>query len=107
MSYRTRARASRKYQLMRDAKERHKPEGDLEPGPHELPDKRREIIVRDYDFGLVEHVFTLHKTKRIDSYRVMIDGKEIGAPHKDTMGWTGAMRTAEKAFMRVHSPNTI
>jgi len=52
--------------------------------PQELPDLRRRIIIIDYDFGEVVHVIEMHRTNRIDQYRVVADGKEW----KQRAGWS-------------------
>jgi hypothetical protein len=58
------------------------------------PDLRRRLIVEDYDTGEVKRtVFDLHATRRIDSYRVTIDGK----PQPGRLGWSrilGLLRVA-------------
>lgn len=42
----------------------------------EPPDLRRRLIVEDYDAGDVRRtVIEMHRSPRIDSYRVRIDGK--------------------------------
>ena len=100
MAFRHRKRGSRKWENARAKKERIRLVRAIEPPPHEFPEVRREIIVRDYDFGLVEHHFVLKKTNRIDSYFIEVDRVRV-----DKLGWTGVMRLAEKAFMRVGSLN--
>lgn len=72
-------------------------EGDPRPGPLPLPDLRREIIVRDHDFGLVEHHVKLFRCGRIDCYRVEVDG----VPWKQRVGWSRALEVLRKAFVRV------
>lgn len=69
----------------------------MEPSCKPLPDLRREIIVRDHDFGLVEHHVKLFRCGRIDCYRVEVDG----APWKPRVGWSRALEVLRKAFVRV------
>lgn len=66
--------------------------------PRPLPDKRRTIIVTDHDFGDVTHTITLHRSRRVDQYRVFVDGK----PWKVT-GWSGALAGLRKSMPRVMS----
>ena len=65
--------------------------------PRRLPDLRREIIVRDHDFGLVEHHIKLFRSGRVDCYRVEVDG----ALWKPRVGWSRALEVLRKAFVRV------
>lgn len=43
--------------------------------PPILPDLRRRIVIEDWDFGHRVHVLELHRTSRIDCYRVVADGQ--------------------------------
>lgn len=99
MTYRKRTTYSQKLKNMREAKERKRMESEPPDYPHELPDLRRRIIIIDYDFGEVVHVIEMHKTNRIDQYRVVADGKEW----KRRAGWSKVLEGLRKSFMRVHS----
>ena len=67
------------------------------PRAEQLPALRREIIVIDHDFGLVQHHVKLFRTGRVDCYRVEVDG----LPWKDRVGWSRALEVLRKAFVRV------
>ncbi len=97
--YRKRKRYSRKLENMRAAKERKRLESQPPEYPLELPELRRRIIVIDYDFGKVVHRIDLYKTKRIDCYRAVADGK----PWKEKIGWSKVVEAMRKSFIRVHS----
>lgn len=48
------------------------------------PELRRRITIEDFDGAEpVSHVVEMHRTPRIDSYRVVLDGEEIGS----RIGW--------------------
>lgn len=67
--------------------------------PVDLPKLRREIIVIDYDFGRREHRLALYRTRRVDCYRVEVDGR----PWADSMGWSRILAGLRKALPRVGS----
>lgn len=67
--------------------------------PAVLPDLRRRIIIEDFDFGHCVHVLELHKTDRIDCYRVTADGK----PWKGRIGWSQTLAWLRKSMPRVGS----
>jgi hypothetical protein len=82
---------------MRDAKERHRMERPAPQYPRILPELRRQIVVRDFDFGEVEYTFDLLRSNRIDCYRIRVDGKELPG----VFGWSRALEVIRKGFMRV------
>ena len=82
---------------MQRSRERARMERPAPEYPPELPELRREIIIRDYDFGLVEHKLEMFRTSRRDCYRVVADGVEW----KKRMGWSRVMAAARKSFVRV------
>ena len=43
--------------------------------PATLPDLRMRITVERFDFGHERRTFELHRTNRVDTYAVMVDGK--------------------------------
>ena len=101
--YRRRTKGSHLHQrmaAMRAAKERKRMEGAAPDYPVELPEVRRRIIVEDYDFGCTRHELLLLRSGRIDCYRVLVDGREVG-----TMGWSRAVEMTRKAFVRVRQVN--
>lgn len=73
---------ARKYRLMREKKARDRLESDAPDYPLELPDRRKTIIITNYDFGEEVHKFELFKARCIDQYRVTVNDelwhKEIG-----------------------------
>ena len=97
MTFRKRTRMSAKLAAARASKARRRMEGEAPDYPPDLPDLRREIIIRDHDFGLVEHRIELHRTNRRDCYRVVADGKEWGP----RMGWSRVLESIRKSFLRI------
>lgn len=72
------------------------------PAPHypqQLPDLRRRIVVEDWDFGHSVHVLELHRTNRVDCYRVIADGVEW----KERIGWSKILAGLRKSMPRVGS----
>lgn len=67
--------------------------------PLVMPELRRQIIIVDYDFGMVEHRIDLYRTNRIDCYRVVADGGEW----KQRAGWSTVLEAIRKSFLRVGS----
>lgn len=67
--------------------------------PLVMPELRRQIIVVDYDFGMIEHRIDLYRTNRIDCYRVVADGVEW----KQRAGWSTVLEAIRKSFLRVGS----
>ncbi len=69
----------------------------LEEREPDLPELRRQIIIRDFDFGERIHTLDLYKTNRRDCYRVVADGK----PWKDRIGWSAILAGLRKSMPRV------
>lgn len=67
-----------------------------EPRAPGLPQHRRTLIVIDHDFGAREHRFELFRTRRVDVYRVEVDGKPWRC-----CGWSGVLEGLRKALPRV------
>ena len=67
--------------------------------PPSLPDLRRRIVIEDFDFGHRVHVLELHRTSRIDCYRVVADGREW----KRRMGWSKILAGLRKSLPRVEA----
>lgn len=103
MPYRKRTRMSAKMAAARSAKARKRLEGPAPEYPPDLPDLRRTIIIRDHDFGEVEHRIDLYRTNRIDCYRVVADGVEW----KRRAGWSTVLEAVRKSFLRVSSPRSV
>lgn len=98
MAYRKRTRFSKKLQeAMQRGRERARMERPVPEYPPELPDLRREVIIRDHDHGLVEHKIEMFKTGRRDCYRIVADGVEW----KSRMGWSRALEAVRKSFVRI------
>ena len=76
-----------------------------EPVPRwQPPDLRRRLIVEDFDTGEVKRtVIDMHATPRIDSYRVVIDGK----PQAGRLGWSRILDRVRLAMPRKCSPRWI
>lgn len=99
-------RQEEKRQRMLDAMRRGRDQARMRrpaPGrPPDLPELRRVVTVVDYDSGQpVQHTLQLYRTNRIDSYRIVADGK----PWKRG-GWTVALVGLRKAYPRVPSPRS-
>lgn len=97
MAYRQTSKYKVQLARMREAKAAKRMGGPQPDYPVDLPDMRREIIVVDHDFGRVEHRIALYKTRRIDCYRVEVDGR----PWADSMGWSRILAGLRKAMPRV------
>jgi hypothetical protein len=90
---------ARRMAAARAAKERRRMEGDACPPPVRLPELRREVIVRDHDFGLVEYRFEFLRTTRTDCYRLVCDGVVLA----ERIGWARALEVIRKGFIRVRA----
>lgn len=97
--YRRRETCSRKLQNMINARERKRLEGPAPDYPGILPDLRREVIIKNHDFGTVEHHIKLFKSDRIDCYRMEVDGR----PYIPRIGWSRILEVIRKNFIRVGS----
>lgn len=78
------------------ARERKRLEGDAPDYPPALPELRRVIIIRDYDFGEREYRMELRRSDRIDCYDCYIDGHLW----KAGIGWSRVLEWIRKAFLR-------
>jgi len=65
------AERQRRAQSTRDANRMARPAPDYPP---ELPDLRMRITIERFDGCETRHVFTLHRSRRVDMYRVLVDG---------------------------------
>ncbi len=68
--------------------------------PAALPELRRQIIIRDFDFGEKIHTLDLYRTDRVDCYRVVADGVEW----KERIGWSKILAGLRKSMPRVGAP---
>lgn len=88
------------YENMRAAKERKRLEGDAPEYPAILPNKRREIIIRDFDFGKREKRIVLMKHRnRNDQYIVEIDGKRWDKPRS----WSYITDKIRESYPRIRA----
>ena len=93
---------ARKLEAMRRGKERARMSRPLEGRGPDLPMLRRVVTVTDYDGPEpVTHTLAMHRTRRIDTYRIEADGK----PWK-CGGWSAALVGLRKAYPRVPSPRS-
>jgi hypothetical protein len=93
---------ARKLEAMRRGKDRARMARPLEGRAPDLPELRREVTVTDFDGPEpVTHTLHLYKSRRVDSYRVLADGK----PWK-VCGWSVALAGLRKAYQRVPSPRS-
>lgn len=67
--------------------------------PPALPELRRRITVEDFDFGRRVVVVELYRTRRLDCYRVEIDGKRVPGRY----GWARVLAMVRARFLRVRS----
>lgn len=97
--YCKRQQYSKKLKAMREAKERKRINGEAPDYQAQLPELRRQIIIKDFDFGEVVHTVDCFMSNRVDCYRVEVDGR----PWKDRVGWSNILQAIRKGFPRVHS----
>lgn len=97
MAYRKRTQCSAKLAAMRAAADRNRMENPAPDYIPRMPELRRTLIIVDHDFGTVEHRIDLHRTDRIDCYRVVADGREW----KKRAGWSTVLEAVRKSFIRV------
>lgn len=83
----------------RDAARLARPAPDY---PAELPALRMRITVERFDFGHETHVFELRRTRRVDQYAVLVDGK----PWR-VSGLAGVLEGLRKSCPRVASPRAM
>ncbi len=102
MSYRlTKKAAAQRQRLiaMRAGRERTRLAAPAPDYPVQLPELRRQIIIRDFDFGEKIHTLDLYRTNRVDCYRVVADGIEW----KRRIGWSNILAGLRKSMPRVGS----
>ena len=84
---------------MRAAKERIRLESPAPYYPFEPPKLRRIIVIIDFDFGKMVNIIRLYRTRRIDCYQAVIDGKIW----KENIGWSKVLEGIRKSFVRIHA----
>jgi len=97
MAYRKTKRSLETLAKMRAGRDRARMERPAPDYPRELPALRRQIIIRDFDFGETIHTLDLYRTNRVDCYRVVADGVEW----KARMGWSRILAGLRKSLPRV------
>lgn len=95
--YCKRMKCSKKLANMRARKEEIRLNSDAPDYPHELPALRRQIIIKDFDFGEVVEQVDLYRSPRIDCYTAVINGRIW----KRRIGWSRILRGIGKSFPRV------
>jgi hypothetical protein len=93
---------ARQLAAMKAGRERARLAREPEPRAAELPELRMRITVERFDFGHESHSFELRKTRRVDVYRISVDGKDWKRG-----GLTAALEGIRKACPRVMSPRSI
>lgn len=100
MSYRRSDRYKKRIALRQRAMQEGKARARMarEPVPRwEPPELRRRLIVEDYDTGSVMRtVIDMHRTSRIDCYRVTING----IPQAGRPGWSRVLDGLRRAMPR-------
>lgn len=91
----------KKYEKMRAARTRHRLNSPPPDYPKILPDRRKKIIITNYDFGEETHVLELYKSDRIDCYNVYVDGQLW----KKRIGMSQILAGIRKAMPRVRRVN--
>jgi hypothetical protein len=103
MYRRTRKANSLRGQMMAAARARSIASGPSPDYPAPLPDLRMRITVERFDLAEPErHVFDLHTTRRVDVYRVEVDGKPW-----DRCGLSRVLEGLRKACPRVISSRNL
>lgn len=67
--------------------------------PKELPLIRKRIIIEDYDFGYKRYEMVLMRTKRIDCYKAVVNGKVW----REKIGLSRILSAIRKSFPRLTS----
>lgn len=97
MTYRLTKRATEVQARMQAGRERARMDRPAPDYPPILPDLRRRIVIEDWDFGHRVHVLELHKTARIDCYRVVADGVQW----RKRAGWSQILAGLRRAMPRL------
>lgn len=80
-------------------------EADQRPAIWRPPKLRRRITIEDFDgVDTRVHVIELLRSNRIDSYRVVIDGRPWTPRNQKTVGWSRVLDWVRKATPRLASP---
>lgn len=80
-------------------------EADQRPATWRPPPLRRRVTIEDFDgVDARVHVIELRRSNRIDSYRVVIDGRAWAPRGQKTVGWSRVLDWVRKATPRLASP---
>jgi len=92
-------RRTRKYQARHQRQELT--QEDQRPATWHPPHLRRRITIEDFDGSQSRtHTIELFRTRRIDSYRAVVDGSEW----KASIGWSRVLDGMRRALPRLLSP---
>jgi hypothetical protein len=95
-------RRTRQYAQRRDRPD--VPLDEQRPPAWRPPDLRRRITIEDFDGAEpCVHVIELHRTRRIDCYRAVVDGREWRA----RIGWSRVLDGLRRALPRLASMRAI
>lgn len=97
MPYRKTKRSAETLARMRAGKDRARMDRPAPYYPADLPNLRRRLTVEDYDFGPRVHVLEFYRTRRVDCYRVLVDGREW----QRSIGWSRALAGLRKSLPRL------
>ena len=75
MYRRTKKYSAARLAAMQAGRARARMEREAPDYPQPLPDLRMRITVERFDFGLESHTFELLRSRRVDQFRVLVDGK--------------------------------
>jgi hypothetical protein len=78
---------------------------DQRPAEWRPPKLRRRLTIEDFD-GVDPHVHVIEmfRSNRVDSYRVVVDGRDWTPRGQKTVGWSRILDWARKAMPRLASP---
>ena len=93
---------NKKCQDMRDVKARKREENKIPSSNfsiYDLPEKRKIVIVIDFDFGLKIDIFRFYKTNRINSYFISCNRLA-----REKMGWSVFCKRLSNHYPSLLSP---
>lgn len=99
MAYRKTKRSIETLARMKAGKDAVRMDRTAPDYPATLSNLRRRIVIEDWDFGHQVHVLELHRTNRVDCYRVVADGVEW----KERVGWSKILAGLRKSMPRISS----
>lgn len=91
-------RRTRKYQARRDIIRPDVGREDQRPPPWQPPMLRRRITIEDFDGAApTTHTIELFRTRRIDSYRAVVNG----SAWNENIGWSRVLDGVRRALPRL------